>query len=391
MKKKKLTANQLLASAYRVVLASFFAALVLGQFARVELPVGAIYAHDLFLSALIILWLLDPQKIFPKVTPLLRAATIFIGVATISLVVNFTTLGSDSQFALFYLMRFVLYVTPLIIFADLRLRRIIALPLTTILSAVGLGLAVGGLAQYLFFPDTRMLLLLGWDDHYYRAIGTLFDPNFLGLLLVLTGVILVTTKPPLYQLLLGISGLTLLLTYSRSSFLAFFAALAVFTWTKKSFALGAVISLLFLASLLFLPRGPGEGVRLERLYSFNQRLESQQYALSLWRAYPFFGVGFNGYRHYLPKPQDPWRASLPQHPSAPDNSFIFVLATTGLIGFGAFSWLIFEILKKGKQNPLLLASTASIAIHALFNNSLFYPWVLLWLVTLLAETESIEL
>ena len=36
------------------------------------------------------------------------------------------------------------------------------------------------------YPDLRNLWYLGWDPHYYRVFATLLDPNYVGILLVLT-------------------------------------------------------------------------------------------------------------------------------------------------------------------------------------------------------------
>src|SRR3989304_8999963 len=44
-------------------------------------------------------------------------------------------------------------------------------------------IAVFGLAQYILIPDTRFLAVLNWDDHYYRLLSTLLDPNFTGIIL----------------------------------------------------------------------------------------------------------------------------------------------------------------------------------------------------------------
>ncbi|MDZ7586275.1 MAG: hypothetical protein U0946_00850, partial [Patescibacteria group bacterium] len=46
-------------------------------------------------------------------------------------------------------------------------------------------------AQYLFLPDTRFLLKFGWDEHYYRMIGTVLDPNYLGIMLGIIGIYLI--------------------------------------------------------------------------------------------------------------------------------------------------------------------------------------------------------
>src|SRR3989338_6680935 len=46
------------------------------------------------------------------------------------------------------------------------------------------GFFVGlGLGQYIFLPDTRFLLSYGWDEHYWRLIGTVLDPNYMGVMM----------------------------------------------------------------------------------------------------------------------------------------------------------------------------------------------------------------
>ncbi|MBU2577563.1 hypothetical protein KKA69_01905, partial [Patescibacteria group bacterium] len=55
----------------------------------------------------------------------------------------------------------------------------------------GLAIAFIAIGQYIFFPDTRILKYLGWDDHYFRAIGSFLDPAFTGIILVLSLIALI--------------------------------------------------------------------------------------------------------------------------------------------------------------------------------------------------------
>lgn len=211
-----------------------------------------------------------------------------------------------------------------------------------------------GFLQYLLFPDVRFLSYLGFDDHYFRLIGSLMDPNFTGLVLV----IFTLLAPKLFFLL---PLFALALTFSRASFLALAVSLLYLSVVKKQFKL--LFLLLTLGIFLyFIPKPFGEGVNLLRTFSIISRFENQRQALVVFAKNPLLGVGFG--------------------PLKVDNSFIFVLATTGVVGFITF--LVF--LKKTWQitpNPLAKAALLAILIHSLFNNSFFYPPILVLFFLLL--------
>lgn len=79
--------------------------------------------------------------------------------------------------------------------------------------------------QYLFLPDTRFLLQYGWDEHYYRMIGTVLDPNYLGVMLGMVGIYLIYKYTNRQidkwgKILLAFTFGGLALTYSRASWMA---------------------------------------------------------------------------------------------------------------------------------------------------------------------------
>lgn len=204
-----------------------------------------------------------------------------------------------------------------------------------------------GLLQYLLLPDARFLAYLGFDDHYFRLIGSLLDPNFTGLVLV----IFTLLAPKIFFI---IPLLALTLTFSRASFLALAVSLIYLSVVKRRFKL---LSLLLVLGVLiyFVPKPFGEGVNLSRTFSIVSRFENQKQALAIFFENPILGVGFG--------------------PRKIDNSFVFVLATTGIIGFLVF----LGFLKKAWQStadPLAKAALLAILAHSLFNNSLFYPPIL---------------
>ncbi|MFH1280982.1 MAG: O-antigen ligase family protein, partial [Candidatus Beckwithbacteria bacterium] len=246
------------------------------------------------------------------------------------------------------------------------------LPLKKLLILSSLILAIFGILQYLIYPDILFLASNQWDNHYYRVIATFFDPSFVGLILLLGLILTFFTKssPWLYPIYLT----PLLLTYSRSTYLALLISLFSYTLYKCKFKI-LLIGLVFISLLPFLPRPGGEGVKLERMFSIEQRLDNYQHALTIIKENPLFGVGFNTLRFYQNQPLSHAGAGL-------DSSLLFVFATTGLIGFVAY----LNLLKSIYNNSLLIKiSLIALLTHSLFQNSLFYPWVLIWFFSLVGS------
>ena len=48
-----------------------------------------------------------------------------------------------------------------------------------------------GLDSIFIFTGYQILLRYGWDEHYYRMIGTVLDPNYLGVMLGMIGMYLI--------------------------------------------------------------------------------------------------------------------------------------------------------------------------------------------------------
>jgi hypothetical protein len=315
-----------------------------GQLIRLELVPGVvIYLHDI-LVLLALIFYLPKVKSFssPYTLPILS----FVAIAALSLIFSFRPLNQIIIGSL-YLWRWLAYA--LIYFVARQAK----LPLRRYLILTGLIVAITGLFQYFLFPDTRWLYYLGWDEHYYRLIGTFFDPNFTGIFLVLT---LILLWPSPLSLLPFIA---LLLTYSRSAYLALLVTLSLALFRRHKRIL-LISYLLFLISIFLLPRPGGEGVKLERLYSLTNRLDSMKTGWEVFRHHPITGVGFNLLRGM-------------------DNSFIFLLATTGLPGLIAYLWLLKRQLDATRYTLL------AVLVHSLFNNTLFYAPVMLWLWLLLAS------
>ena len=136
-----------------------------------------------------------------------------------------------------------------------------------------------------------------------------------------------------------------------------------------------LLGILFVIILPFLPRPGGDGVKLERVFSIKQRIDNYQDSLVIIKDHPVFGVGFNTLRYYQNQPLSHAGAGL-------DSSLLFVLATTGILGFLAYLNLLNHIYK---TSLLIKISLIVLLTHSLFQNSLFYPWILIWFFSLVGS------
>lgn len=342
----------------------------LGQFQRIEwagLP--AFYIHEV-LIALLAVWSIKTQK---ASTPVLA----FFGALALSLVVNYAKIGNGFVEAGLYLIRVMLYGSLIASFKKLNSNNDQNKITHMVLSMVIVGLALGGIVQYLVYPDMRYLVEFGWDNHLYRAIGTLFDPNFLGLMMVL-GIIFTSQQKKLALPLTGIIIICLILTYSRASYLSLGVVGIIWAIKTKKWRELAIALMIGVTVLFALPQRGGEGNMLLRSSSVTRRAESNQKAIEVFKKNPLFGIGFNAYKQVVLKSD----SKTTSHPSSPDNSFLLILATSGIIGMGAFLYLVRWVVSQYKDDQVVMLSLIAVAIHSLFNNSLFYPWVMMWLALL---------
>lgn len=360
----------------RIFFILFFWALSLGQLQRLQLtPMVAIYLHEILL---VITTLVLANKLFPQYTLLLRRIQKYRFLKLLILFLCVQTfllqLIKLELISMFYLLRIVLYaqlffLTTIAIKQNIFTKKYLY-RLIIIMSAL---IGVFGLIQYLIFPDTRWLFVMGWDDHYYRLISTLFDPGFTGLVIsfgLILYLILFAKEISLLRNILfaGFFMITILLTYSRASYLAL-AITLVFLLIKTNNKKLLAIIICFFALIPILPRPAGEGVKLERTGSVVSRISSNQRAImSLSLTEVIWGRGL--YKEVLPS-----ATTLPNHAITPDNSFIFIFISTGAIGLFLLLGVLWELrwlLLREPLFPLLIL----IGMHSMINNSLFYVWTL---------------
>jgi len=141
-----------------------------------------------------------------------------------------------------------------------------------------------------------------------------------------------------------------------------------------------------------------EGTNLFRSTSTKARIGSTENALLIFQKNPFLGVGFNTYRYAqkrykLVNSFNKWE--IDHGGAGTDNSFLFILATTGIIGITSYSFLWIKTLLLAKKNlgknniaPVLIASSVGLFVDSFFINSLFYPFILAWMWIVIGLTEE---
>lgn len=396
----------------KLITALLFCYLVLFPFGQLNrLPISLFqspeirfYLTDLVMFLLILTWGIWRFLLIKKkytLPPLTKPIFLFLMIAIISLIVNSSRLSIRELFVSgLYLLRWIVYAGLYFVLIDLkdRFNYLKWSSMVNYLIVLGAMTAIFGLVQYLIWPDIGFLEVFGYDPHYFRLVGTFFDPGFIGIILVLTLILLVVSNwekigvfklknLPVHCLLFTVY-CSLALTYSRSSYLAYLIGMGVIAFIKKAPRFFLIILFIGALTLLILPRqSGGEGIRLERTSTIQARAGSWQNALIISRDHPLIGVGFNAFRYaqrdygFL---KEQWQES--NAGAGADSSLLFVLATTGIIGFLTYLGIWWKILRIG--NLTILASALAILIHSLFLNSLFYPWVMAWMWILLAKENK---
>ncbi len=316
---------------------------------------------------------------------------LFFGVGIISLFINplnlkpFELISSGMYLGRFILYSFLYFITSSLISKKIITKKFVL----NLLLLFGGVVAFLGFMQLFLYPDIRNLFYLGWDPHYGRLVSVFLDPNFTGIILSLHLLLIIKLyidknfiiNKKLLFLLGSLSFLALILTYSRSSWISFIAGLSFVLYKIKKLIYIIPVIMLLLFLVFIVPKPKGEGGNLQRTASSFARLDNYKKSLSLIQRQPLLGYGFNTLG-YLSAPKE-----IPDHAaSGADNSFLFVILTTGVLGLFVYLLLGWNIFKAG---PFILqGSLVAVLVHSFFQNSLFFPAVLIW-IWLLASLKNI--
>lgn len=386
--------------------------------------------NDILVALVVFVWLawLTLKNKFTEITSknLSKPILIFVFIAFLSLIVNYRSLNfSEFIISFLYLVRFVCYALIYFIVSefDLKFKK----KILVLLVISGSLITFGGFVQYFLYPNLRNLYYLGWDEHLYRLFSSFLDPNFaasvisLFLTLLLSLVIFGFSKNQKIRFFLiflsTFSFIALLLTYSRSGYLMFLTSASVLLLMLGKIRYIAILLIVFTVGIILLPKNlGGEGVKLLRTASIISRSGYLDNAITIFRENPILGVGFNAYRYaqYRYGFIDEFSLSTSHAAAGTDNSFLFVLATTGIVGLTSYLYIWIKILKgchpklvsgsdemlKRVQHDIkretfqkivsivIMASSVGLFVNAFFINSLFYPFIMLWMWILIALTKN---
>lgn len=378
----------------KLLLIASLTTLIIGQLVRIPLfsQFGAITVTDVLVLATDVVFLflaflkkrlIVPVKIFfPSLLFILAA------ISSSFLSLNYFSPIQVSVSALF-LIRFIIYLLIAIVVANTISQKKVGSWLNLLL-VIGFLFMLVGFLQLIIIGDLSFLTVYGWDPHQRRIVSTFLDPNFSGwvfvLLLSLTIGLYYKTKARLYLPFLALVIVAVILTFSRSTYLAAATAALVIGILKSP---KIIIATLLIFTFAFLSINETRE-RIIGAFTLDEtakaRLESWSNALKITKEKPLFGVGFNNYR-YAQVQRGFFTSDNPyggHSGSGSDSSVLLVLATTGIFGLIFFLFLllsIFQILKiKAKHNFLSLATLAAflgLLVHSQFVNSLFFPQIML--------------
>jgi O-antigen ligase len=319
---------------------------------------------------------------------------IFVGSLVISNLVNYPKYSIvENLTGNLYLFRFIMYS----LFLGVNFSVVNGFKPFTInkmIRMVGLIIALIGIIQFIFLPDLRFLQYQNWDDHLGRLTFPFLDPSFAGAVLLVFLIHLICSERSKQFatkkiILFLIELLAIFLTFSRATWIVTGITLFLIfinqtnNLVKKiSWGIGGIGGASLLIIFLLTPQSPflSYGNKITRSETIASRLSSIQKAISIWEKNPIFGVGFNNYKIYQLKNNfDVKNKKDNRGESSVENSYAFVLATSGILGLVSFIFWVINLHPfkggtfKGSEKYILL----SILLGSLFNNLFFYPFILL--------------
>lgn len=367
----------------------------LGEIVRIDLGNSIVVKPlDIGVGILVLSWIIfkffKKQKI--NQTRILTPAILFVLSGFFSLIISSLHLSSQEFLVAFsYLLRWAAYAGIFFVVSDFD--KEIKKKISNLLIVAG-SLIVGlGYLQYFFYSSLKNLFYLGWDEHMYRMFSIFLDPNFAGAFFVLFFLFLINLfvkeKKVFIGLLLALTLGAIFLTFSRSALIMLIASSGIlFVLLNRKIWIALLLGIVFVALIISSKYFDVENINLFRVVSSQARLETSKNAIKIIGDQPIFGVGFNAYRYaQLRYGFINDKAEVVSHADAGvDNSILFVLATTGIVGFLFYNLMWIKIIKTA--NALVIASVMGLLINSLFINSLFYTYIIFWLWVIIGLREN---
>lgn len=346
------------------LLTALIISLGFGQLLRFEFHGSNFYLHDLLVISLILLHRSSLKSSLTNFSLGLKLFLLGLALGYLRALALFPI--SELLIPSLYALRLLAYLALYLVLKYHKIR-----VSSSIFLLSGLVSLVLGLLQYLLLPDMRLFQYLGWDDHLNRLTMPHFDPTFSGAMLSMY-LLMIFPKSAPYSLF---SILGILLTYARSIWLSLVLTILYFS---KNFKIFLLLFTILLSAIFVLPKRFGEGTNLLRTFSITSRLTSDLSYISHYKFDLLIGRGMNTLT--LDKPV----TSLANHVTGPNNSYLYLLLTSGIVGLIGWGMFLKELYESTLYKPMVVF----FIVASLFNNVMFYPFSLL--LMLLSENTRSE-
>lgn len=333
-----------------------------GALLRFEMVCVPIYLHDLLVATILLINFKNLPQIF-KSFKILRIFILGLFISTLSALYLYPV--SSLMIPFLYGLRLLSYLSLFFLLKGDSSQ----IPSSAFIISC-LNTIVIGLVQYLLLPDMRWAQYLGWDDHLNRLTLPHYDPTFTGVMLSLAMFSVIKTNIRFAPIFL----LPILLTYARSVWLSLAITMLSMFKSLKSLLL---FILIFTLAIIALPDRFGEGTNLLRIYSINSRIISDLEHLKRYGWSLVLGRGLNTL--ILEQTEN----IIPNHVTGPNNSYLYLLSTTGIIGLVGWVMFIKSLYRESNNKSMLIF----FFIASLFNNVMFYPFALLWVLIIEGRTS----
>lgn len=387
--KNKLRRNNWLIAITLLVLAPFS----LAQLERIEFAFGGVYFFEIGITFLVILnaWFLIINLVpkFQKSKSSSKLMLVWLVLLTLVGCIN-----SESITPVLYATRYSFYGLFAYLLAT-KMPKSQQKKLPVLILITGLFMTFLGFLQYVFLPDTRFLRTFGWDDHYFRAIGTLLDPNYFGMLIILTLSLAFSLQKKFTQKVLWLISSFLLsmlaLTYSRSSYLAgaIFLTLTILVSKSKSLAL-LIITAIAVSGLIFsiAPKPGGEGMDLLRTSTVESRVNHEKNVV----ADANFLQVLAGKGLFVSNSSETSESDLPNHAKQPNSIFTLIFSSSGILGLIIAIFFVTKFLASlFKKDRYITLGLVALVVHAMFNNSILEPILaLFWLLLIVVAVTKVR-
>ncbi len=257
------------------------------------------------------------------------------------------------------------------------------------------------LAQYIFLPDLRFLQQYGWDPHMYRAVGLIFDPPVVGSVLGIlwTGLLMrldvsnhnIRKAPQIDILLLAILFVSLILLYSRSTYISLLLVTSIYLVSKRKWVyfgvfIGFTMLAIRLAPLTIPTTMNLESSKLDRSSTTISRMTEIREGITTWQTSPLLGIGYGRVSEYKSRLSVYGSTSLDNHAKSAFHSFwVTQLASTGIVGLILLLLIFFKLVLWRRE---LLYPILWVSIIGVFDNVVFHPLVLLAFILVFVTKAS---